>query len=275
MECKVKNISINYEIIGDGKPIIMLHGYSVDHRLMLGCMEPLFSEKDNYKRIYIDLPGMGKSESAEWINNADIMLDIIIDFIGKIIPKENFLIVGESYGGYLSRGIIYKMAHRVDGIALICPAIIADNKKRNVPQHIVLAKDNKLFSKLTSEEAEDFNSMAVVQSEAIYERYKNEIMSGVKIADNRFLETFKETGYGFSFNVDKINKKFDKPALMLLGRQDSCVGYKDAWDILESFSRATFAVLDRAGHNLQIEQDDLFNSLMSEWLERVNEATGN
>lgn len=275
MECKVKNISINYEIIGDGKPIIMLHGYSVDHRLMLGCMETLFSEKDNYKRIYIDLPGMGKSESAEWINNAETMLDIIIDFIGKIIPKENFLIVGESYGGYLSRGVIYKMTHRVDGIALICPVTIADNKKRNVPQHIVLSKDNKLFSKLTSEEAEDFNSMAVVQSEAIYERYKNEIMSGVKIADNRFLEGFKETGYGFSFDVDKLNEKFDKPALMLLGRQDSCVGYKDAWSILENFSRATFAVLDRAGHNLQIEQDDLFNSLMSEWLERVNEATGN
>lgn len=275
MECKVKNISINYEIIGDGKPIIMLHGYSVDHRLMLGCMEPLFSANDNYKRIYIDLPGMGKSESAEWINNADIMLDIIIDFIDKIIPKENFRIIGESYGGYLSRGVIYKMAHRVDGIALICPVIIADNKKRNVPQHIVLAKDSELFFNLTPEEVEDFNSMAVVQNEKIYERYKNEIMSGVKIADNRFLESFKENGYGFSFDVDKLNEKFDKPALMLLGRQDSCVGYKDAWSIQENFPRTTFVVLDRAGHNLQIEQEVLFKSLMSEWLERVNEATGN
>ncbi len=38
MECKIQNISINYEIIGDGKPIVMLHGYSLDHRLMTGCM---------------------------------------------------------------------------------------------------------------------------------------------------------------------------------------------------------------------------------------------
>ncbi len=112
MECKIQNISINYEIIGDGKPIIMLHGYSIDHRLMTGCMEPILSVKDNYKRIYIDLPGMGKSESAEWITNSDVMLEIVIDLIERIIPNENFLLAGESYGGYLSRGIIYKMGIR-------------------------------------------------------------------------------------------------------------------------------------------------------------------
>lgn len=39
----------------------MLHGYSPDHRLMAGCMEPIFNKKSNYKRVYIDLPGMGKS----------------------------------------------------------------------------------------------------------------------------------------------------------------------------------------------------------------------
>jgi len=61
---------------------------------------------------------------------------------------------------------------------------------------------------------------------------------------------------------------------MLLGRQDSGVGYKDAWSILDNYPRATFAVLDRAGHNLQIEQEELFNSLVSEWLVRVNESLG-
>lgn len=271
MECKIKNISINYEIIGNGKPIIMIHGYYPDHRLMTGCMENVLSAKEGYKRIYIDLPGMGKSESAEWIKSSNNMLDIVIDFIEKIIPNENFLLAGESYGGYLSRGVIYKMADRVDGVVLICPVIIADYKKRNVPQHVVLVKDNRLLSKLTTEEAEEFNSGAVAQSEKIYERYENEIMSGVKIADSKFLQSLQQNGYAFSFNVDKIGKKFDKPALIMLGRQDSCVGYKDAWNILENFPRATFAVLDRAGHNLQIEQEELFNSLINEWLIRVGE----
>jgi len=269
MECKIKNISINYEIIGEGKPIVMIHGYYPDHRLMMGCMEPIFSVKDGYKRIYIDLPGMGKSESAEWINNSDNMLDIVISFIEKIIPNEKFLIAGESYGGYLSRGVVYKMQDSVDGVLLICPLIIPEYKKRNVPEHVVLVKDNVLLSKLTQEEAEDFNSSMVVQSEKIYERNQNEIMSGVNIANSSFLQSLQQNEYAFSFHVDKLNNKFDKPALILLGKQDNCVGYKDAWSILENFPRATFAVLDRAGHNLQIEQEELFNSLVNEWIERL------
>lgn len=269
MECIIKNISINYKIIGEGTPIIILHGYSVDHRLMSGCMEPLFNTKDSYKRIYIDLPGMGKSESAEWIQNADIMLDIIIEFIEKIIANENFLLVGESYGGYLSRGLIAKMADRVDGVLLICPVIIADSNNRNVPQHVVLEKDEKLLSELAPEDVKKFNSIAVVQNEKTYERYTNEIKPGVKAADNIFLDRFKNYGYEFSFDVDKVKEKFDKPALILSGRQDSSVGYKDAWSIIENYPRATFAVLDKSGHNLQIEQEHLFNSLCKEWLIRI------
>lgn len=272
MECKIKNITINYEIIGEGKPIVMLHGYYTDHTLMVGCMENVFSVRNNYKRIYIDLPGMGKSSSAEWINNSDSMLDIVIDFIEKIIPNENFLLAGESYGGYLARGVMYKMADNVDGVALICPLIIPDYKKRNLPEHVVLVKDNRLLSKLTKEDAEDFNSFVVVQSERIYERYQDEIMSGVKNANSEFLQNLMKNGYGFSFDVDKTDKKFEKPTIILLGKQDDSVGYKDAWPILENFPRATFAVLDSAGHNLQIEQADLFNSLINEWLIRTNEA---
>jgi len=46
---------------------------------------------------------MGRSSSADWITNADIMLEVLISFIEKVIPNEKFLLAGESYGGYLSR----------------------------------------------------------------------------------------------------------------------------------------------------------------------------
>ena len=153
MECKMENITINYEVRGSGKPIIMIHGSHVDHRLMQGCMEPVFNNRDEYKRIYIDLPGMGKTKGENWIINSDIMLDIIINFIEKIIPNQNFLLVGESYGGYLSRGIVNKIANRVDGLLLLCPAIIADFEKRNIPAHIVLKRDDKLLLQLKPSDA--------------------------------------------------------------------------------------------------------------------------
>lgn len=72
----------------------------------------------------------------------------------------------------------------------------------------------------------------------------------------------------------KERRVFEKPALFILGKQDASVGYKDAWDILDNYPRGTFAVLDRAGHNLQLEQVGLFNCLVNEWLDRVEEAMG-
>ncbi|MDD7794233.1 alpha/beta fold hydrolase [Clostridium sp. 'White wine YQ'] len=266
MECIVRDLTLNYEIIGEGKPILMIHGYGVDHKLMTGCMEPMFSAKENYKRIYLDLPGMGKSQCSERIINSDIMLEIVMEFINKIIPNENFLVAGESYGGYITRGLVYKMPERIDGVLLICPVILPKYSDRNVSEHIVLVKDEQVLSKLTTEEASSFNDSTVVQSERIYERYKKEIISGVELANEEFIERFIKTGYSFTFEVDKLDKKFDKPALILLGRQDDCVGYKDAWNILDNYPRATFAVLDKAGHNLQIEQEELFSALVKEWL---------
>lgn len=271
MECKINNININYEIIGDGKAILMLHGYYADHLMMAGCMEPIFKDKRNYKRIYIDLPGMGKSDSGDEIRNSDDMLDIVIKFINEVIPYENFLIAGDSYGGYLARGVMHKMPDRIEGGVLICPMIIPEYKKRSLPEHVVLVKDPILMAKLTEAEAEDFNSFLVVQSERIYQRYQKEIMTGVEKANGELLQSIMKNGYGFSFDGELESSKNEKPMLILLGKQDDSVGYKDAWAILENFPRATFTVLDCAGHNLQLEQEILFNSLINEWLIRVNQ----
>jgi pimeloyl-ACP methyl ester carboxylesterase len=38
------------------------------------------------------------------------------------------------------------------------------------------------------------------------------------------------------------------------------------------YPRGSYVVLDRAGHNLQIEQPIVFNALVNEWLDRVEEA---
>lgn len=84
-----------------------------------------------------------------------------------------------------------------------------------------------------------------------------------------FLNRIQEKGYAFSFDVDKQIKEFNKPSLFLLGRQDSVVGYQDAWKIIENYPRATFAVLDQAAHIVLIEQEKVFHCLVNEWLDRV------
>lgn len=269
MKCELEKITIYYEIYGKGYPILMLHGFEVDHRVLKGCMEPIFDNKPEYKRIYFDLPGMGKTIGEIWIKNSDQMLDIVIEFIDKIIPNQKFIIASESYGSYLARGVILKKKELVEGVLFICPVIFAKSDNREIPKHTVLLEDPKLLSHLTKYEAENFATIAVVQNRTIWEKFRDEFFSGVEAADKEFLEQIWNTGYPYSFDVDKFIGEFDKPTLFLMGRQDSIVGYRDAWKIIEQYPRASFVVLDQAGHILQIEKEKLFNCLVSEWLDRI------
>ena len=265
MECELENIKLYYEVYGKGYPVLMLHGFPIDHQVMKGCMEPIFESRENYKRIYFDLPGMGKTKGEKWIKNSDDMLDIVLEFIDKTILNQKFIIASESYGSYLARGIIQKKINFIDGVLFICPVIFPRPNIRSLPKHVVLIKDKKFISSLDSSDTKEFEDVAVIQKQKIWERYKNEINT----ADNDFINEIWEKGYPLSHDVDQLIEKFDKPTLFLMGKQDSVVGYQDALKLIERYPRSTIAVLDQAGHLLQIEQEKLFNSLVNDWLDRI------
>jgi pimeloyl-ACP methyl ester carboxylesterase len=268
--CKVPKADVYYEDLGEGTPILMLHGYTPDHRLLSGCMEPIFNEKKGWRRIYLDLPGMGLTKNYAAINSSDDMLEAVLAFIQAVLPNQDYLIVGESYGGYLERGIIEKQKEHILGAAFICPCIIPLKEERSIEPHQVMKIDNQFISRLSKEDLEDFKANSIVLDEYNWLRYREEILTGCTIANEQFLEKVKNE-YAFSFKIDQ--SEFNKPSVFLLGRQDSSVGYKDALKIIDKYPRGTFAVMDIAGHNLQIEQSQLFNSLISEWLDRVTETT--
>ncbi len=270
MECDLENIKIYYEIYGEGDPVLMIHGFAPDHRLMKGCLEPIFENRNNYKRIYFDLPGMGKTTAPEWLKNSDQMLNIVLEFIDKVIPNENFIIASESYGCYLARGVLIKKSNLIDGVLFICPLIIPEPEERDLPKDIkVLIRDKELISSLNPSDVLELQESLVVQTRDVWKRYREEVLSGVKIMDQAFMNRLFPANYEFSFEVDSLLHLYDKPTLFLLGRQDTTVGYRDAWKIIENYPSATFAILDQAGHNLQIEKAEMFNSLVHDWLKRV------
>ena len=74
----------------------------------------------------------------------------------------------------------------------------------------------------------------------------------------------------FTFSFDPMSSQpFDKPVLILNGRQDAIAGYAEMIDALDHYPHATFAVLDRAGHSLSWEQPEVFAALTLEWLRRI------
>jgi len=273
MTCKIKDIPVYYEEYGEGKPVLCIHGYSVDHRLMSGCLEPVFSEVGGYQRIYLDLPGMGQTPSAKWIKSGDQVLKIIMEFINIMIPEQNFLVAGESYGGYLTLGLLHNMADRVDGVLLICPQmkswIINNIEKEKLPAHQLLYKSEDMPVEEVEPDVTDFLNISAIATPAIYSQYQSDILSGMKIADQEFLFHYFDGAYRHDFEAGLRIMEYHKPACILTGRQDHFVGYLEAFEVAKRFSRATFAVLDCAGHNLQIDNEPVFSQMVKDWIWRV------
>ncbi|HCC79254.1 MAG: hypothetical protein A2X25_15505 [Chloroflexi bacterium GWB2_49_20] len=274
MECELKDITVHYEMFGEGRPIIMLHGWGGDHRHMVSDMEPCFRQRDGWKRIYPDLPGHGKTPGKDWITNQDKMLDVVLDFIDNVIPGQRFVLAGASLGAYLARGVVHHRPASIDGLLLDVPVIV-HGAKRHVPSHVSLVADPALGSELEPDEAEFFQ-IAVVQSRKVVDYIRANFTSGSETGDQAFQAKIREHpgNYAFSFDVDALPKPCPAPTLIVTGRQDSIVGYRDAWEILENYPRGTFAVLDRSGHFASVEQEDLFHALVGEWLDRVEEYAG-
>lgn len=272
MECKLEQGTIHYETYGDGRPMLVLHGGYLDHRHMVSVIEPLFEQRSGWRRIYPDLPGHGRSEVAENVFSHDQVLEIIQHFMHEICPNRSYVVAGESRGGYLARGLVHRNPELVDGALFIVPGRYAVAKADSLPSHATLVKDEALLSELNPHEVRRFERL-VVQSRKTLEKIRRYKIPAVGLADDEFQAKVIEN-YEFSFNVDEPSEPFTKPTLILLGRQDTEVGYRDAWKMVEIFPRATFAVIDMAGHSLSWEQEGLFNCLASEWIQRVESFVG-
>ena len=271
MECELKDITLHYEVFGEGRPLLALHGWGMDHRYMVSDLEPLFEQRDGWQRIYPDLPGHGMTPGPDWIKDRDQELDIVLDFVDAVIPGERFAVAGSSAGAYMARGVVHRRPAAIDGVLLTVPSILAGRGDPQVPEHVAVVADPALASELGPDDAGGLFEFVVVQTREVVD-YLNANVPSAETGDEAYQERMRERqSYSFSFDVDTLAEPCPAPALIVTGRQDDMIGYRDAWGILENYPRGTFAVLDRAGHMMGVEQKDLFHALAGEWLDRVEE----
>jgi len=272
MECEIRSVKVYYEEQGAGRPLVMLHGWGLDHRHMRSEMEPIFEGRSGWRRIYVDLPGCGRTRAAAWITRQDHILELMLAFVEEIIGGERFAVAGVSAGALLARGVVYHLAPQMDGLLLVVPVVVADDAQRERPAAVTLARDEALPAELEVDQREMLRG-AVVQSRHYLDALRRSYIPALKVCDVGFLEPIRQDAvrYGLSFGVDDLQQPFPAPTLILLGRQDAAVGYRDQWRLVENYPRGTMAILDRAGHGLVVEQQTLFRALVSEWLDRVDE----
>lgn len=257
-----KSTIIDYECLGEGTPILFLHGWGMDKRIMTGCFESVFQNECNYRRIYIDLPGMGKSVAGE-VTSSDDMLEILYRFADEVIG-EKFIIAGESYGGYIARGFVKQYSQMIEGMILLCPLVYPGTRKGQVEVLQVMQRDEDVLNTLTKEQYDSFTYMNVILTKPVWERYKVDILPAIEIQDRHFLDEVLDGS--FSFDVDALAQPSLIPCLIIVGKQDTEVGYKDQFKLIENYPNATYCAINRAGHNLQIEQPELFRDIVKNWL---------
>jgi pimeloyl-ACP methyl ester carboxylesterase len=261
MEYVTGGVPVHYVEHGEGSPVLALHGAGVDHREVMACLEPVFDALIGYRRVYPDLPGMGRTPAPDAISSADDVLDVLLEFIDGVIGDRALLLLGHSAGGYYAQAIARQRPEHVAGLALLCPLLAGTH---DVPEHEVVHSSGDLGNA-------EFRDYFTVQTAETLARYQRYVEPAARQADAAALARIGEQ---WELRMRQAPSPYRRPTLVVTGRQDSTVGYVSAWELLEHYPRATFAVLDRAGHALPHEQPELLRALVTEWLGRVEEARG-
>lgn len=260
-------------IIGEGIPVIIVHGWEMNGVVEATDFEPIFQHISGFKRIYLDLPGMGNSP-IDGAQDLDDMYQRLHDSIRTIVATEYFLLIGSSCGAYLCRALVHDFAAQIDGVLLRVPLIEPDNARRDLDVTEVLVQNAVDMARLSESDATLFEHAAIQTRE--YLELKRERVTlataAVAMSNGAALARIRNdtSKYRLLRSMDAA-ERFTAPALIMCGRHDGVVGYRDAWKLMERYPRASFVVLDRAGHDMPVDELNLFASLVQDWLKRVLE----
>lgn len=123
---EVNGINLAYERRGNGPPLVLLHGFPLDHHLW-DDIAPLL--EDTFDLIIPDLRGSGESET---VDTPYTMEDYASDIAGLLdqLNIQKAAIAGHSMGGYVALAFARLYPERVRGLALVSSQAPADPPER-------------------------------------------------------------------------------------------------------------------------------------------------
>ena len=124
-------ISLAYERIGRGAPLVLIHGFPLDHTIWDEVV-PLL--QDEFDLILPDLRGFGESDA---VDSPYTMTDLADDIASLLdhIGLESALLAGHSMGGYVALAFADAYPHRTRGLALVASQAAADAPDRKAGRY--------------------------------------------------------------------------------------------------------------------------------------------
>jgi pimeloyl-ACP methyl ester carboxylesterase len=252
-------MALNHKIIGEGEPVIIMHG-------LFGMLDnwqsvaKMLSEK--YMVILVDLRNHGKSfHSEDW--SISVMAEDV-----RIFMEENWIyhasILGHSMGGKVAMELALKEPDLVDKLIVVDIA-----PKAYAPGHdqIFDALNSIPIDQISSrEEATEILSSKIDQLGIVHFLLKN--IARKKEGGYRWkmnLQTITEN-YDTIIEATKISETYDGETLFIRGSDSNYILKEDEDLIKRIFTNAQIKTIEGAGHWVHADKRDEFVKVVESFL---------
>jgi pimeloyl-ACP methyl ester carboxylesterase len=252
MKTDINGTTIEYEIRGDGEPLLLIHGFPLSRKVW----EPqLAALSDQYMVIAPDLRGFGKSP----LPFSDYRIDTYADDLVALLDSlkiEKAIIGGMSMGGYILFNMINRYPKRVKAAIFMVTTSDADSeegkKRRQSLADLVLTEGTKPVADTFKEIlfAPDTKTERPELVESIYEQMLATSPEGMINGLLAMRDRAEYTSSLFQFKL---------PSLIICAKLDQTIPREKSLDMLSKMPNAILYSIPYAGHMVVMEQPEKVN----------------
>jgi pimeloyl-ACP methyl ester carboxylesterase len=262
----LNNVSIFYQVKGEGLPVVLLHGLPLDSTVW---NEQINFLKTHCKLIVPDIPGSGKSIFEKHETKATT-IEYYAVCIQAILQHENVdacIMLGHSMGGYITLAFAEKYSKFLKGYGLIHSTAFPDSEeKKQMRQRAIATIDEYgayAFLKSTTPNlfGDEFRKEHPEKIEAIIERGKN--------FSTKSLQDYYKAMMQRPDRTDVL-KKSRVPVLFIIGTEDTAAPMKDVLQQVHLPEIAYIHILENTGHISMLESGEQLNSAILEFIKDIS-----
>ena len=249
MQIKINNKNINYEVIGEGYPVVLLHGWLAN----IETMRPLANNLcNNYKVYLVDIIGFGKSELPDNPLTTNDFGDFLKSFLDEL-KIEKPVLIGHSNGGRCIINAVGRGLVEPKKIVLIDSAGLTP-KERSTSYKVKtgIAKLGKSVLKV------------LPNGKELEEKLKNKMGSeDYKASPEVLKETMK-----IILNEDQrpLLSNIKVPTLLIWGSNDTATPISDAKEMEEAIPDCGLVEYPNSTHFSYLENLANVNAVLNEFL---------
>ena len=255
-----RGVETAYDDLGNGRPVILLHGYPFDRSMWREQID--FLSARGFRVVAPDLRGMGQTKAPSETSTMDDMAGDVAALMDELKIDQAF-ICGLSMGGYVAFDFVRLFPSRVRALVLAGTRAPADNEQESQAREqqamrmlaegmnfVVDATLSKLLAPRSLAE-----KPAVVAS--VREMISNADPQGAAAA---------QRGMAVRRNYSDDLPSIDVPTMVIVGRDDPIRPVADAEFMHEKIRDSHLEIIEDAAHMTNMEQPGVFNRLLLEFL---------